>query len=125
MAVEAFARTQNHEQDGNDVEHNDVEHNGDIPVLKAVVQSGDLDLIKSARQSCEQPAEINDDQGDESAAFKTFSDHSDIEDTPGMVCESDLEQTIEAIITQHVNSMRAEIKAVLWLHTETRANDDS
>jgi len=93
-----------------------------------VVQSGDRELIKSARQSTGQHAAITDespDKNEEKAAFDTLGDFSDADNSQGMVCESDLEQTIEAIIMQHVNSMRAEIKAVLWLHTETQANDES
>lgn len=121
MAREAVARTPNHQQDDNAQDSDNSVLNGDIPVLKAVVQSGDRELIKSARQSTGQHAEIID----ESAAFETVGDFSDTVNSPGMVCESDLEQTIEAIITQHVNSMRAEIKAVLWLHTETQANEEN
>jgi len=85
------------------------------------------------RRSCPntatgQHAAITDespDKNEEKAAFDTLGDFSDADNSQGMVCESDLEQTIEAIIMQHVNSMRAEIKAVLWLHTETQANDES
>ena len=124
MAREAVVRTPNHQQDDNPQDSDNSVLNGDIPVLKAVVQSGDRELIKSARQSTGQPGQ-SADKNDESAAFETVGDFSDIDNTSGMVCESDLEQTIEAIITQHVNSMRAEIKAVLWLHTETQANDES
>jgi len=128
MAREAVVRTPNHQQDDNAQDSDNSDLNGDIPVLKAVVQSGDRELIKSARQSTGQHAvftDISADKNDESAAFESVGDLSDIDNTSGMVCESDLEQTIEAIITQHVNSMRAEIKAVLWLHTQTQANDES
>jgi len=79
-----------------------------IPTLSSIVQSGDVEAIQFAREHFvsedNSPAEVVDD-----------SPQSPLS-TPDMVFESDLERTIDAIISQHINIMRTEIKAVLALH---------
>jgi len=82
----------------------------EIPTLSSVVQSGDIEAIKFAREQV-----VPEDKRPTQVANDTANPPSHL---PEMVFESDLERTIDAIINQHVTSMRAEIKAVLELHKE-------
>ncbi len=91
----------------------------DIPVLKAVVQSGDIDLINSVRNAKRSPVS--------EAPTEQHADSQNLSATPndltGMICESDLEATIDAIVEEHIKSIRAELKAVLALHLGSHRSD--
>lgn len=88
-----------------DLDSGDEQH---IPTLSSVVQSGDIEAIQFAREHF-----VAEDNYPAQVANGTSNTARHI---PDMVFESDLESTIDAIISQHVNSMRAEIRAVLALH---------
>ena len=80
----------------------------DFPTLSSVVQSGDIEAIQFAREHF-----VSEDHSSAKVANDTSNPTPHL---PEMVFESDLESTIDAIINQHVNCMRAEIRAVLALH---------
>ena len=80
----------------------------DFPTLSSVVQSGDIEAIQFAREHF-----VSEDHSYARVANDTSNSPAHL---PEMVFEGDLESTIDAIIDQHVNSMRAEIRAILALH---------
>lgn len=92
----------------------------DIPVLKAVVQSGDIDLINSVRSARQSQAAGLTPESD--PAYESAIADGDTE-LPEWICESDLESTIDAIVEQHLKSIKAELRAVIAMHLRSQDSD--
>jgi len=107
MTSEAVASAALEQELDPELDPRDEQH---IPTLSSIVQSGDVEAIQFAREHF-----VSEDKSP--AAVVDDSPHSPLStSSPDMVFESDLERTIDAIISQHITIMRTEIKAVLALH---------